>query len=366
VAYALVRTTLGIRSVARLLRLASPAPQALVERLQSRAIALGMRAPQLHVSSRSAIPFAAGLWRPSIVLPRELVETLDDEALGLVIEHELEHVRRGDVRGAAFVALLKILLGGHPTAEKIAREAGLAREIAVDARVSQASPRAYATLLVDIAAHAHFGEKPAATAIDDTALARRIALISEPGSTHALSLLPLAAAATALVLCTVLARTFVSWSPEPPALMGDRIAVPAPGTRPMFLHARTGFGVGASGQPGPHVVLPPRGVHAGLPGRAALLGPPPEPVLPELLRTSPEVQACYAQAAKADPDVQPHVMFEIESSASGAATVAVIAPSAPDLAACLQRAVKPLLPKLELPPGASFGVGLDLGEGPHP
>jgi beta-lactamase regulating signal transducer with metallopeptidase domain len=362
VAYALIRATLGARNVARLLRSTTSAPDALVELVGTRAAALGMRAPALRVSDRSAIPFAVGLWRPSIVLPRELVDTLESESLALVIEHELEHVRRGDVRDAAAVTLLKILLGGHPTAETLGREAVLAREIAVDARVSKASPREYATLLVDIAAHAHFGEKPAPTAIDDTALARRIALISEPGATRALSLLPLLAAAAALVLCTLLARTFVSWSSDPPTFVRHAM----PGAQPLMFRARTGFGVGPSLQPGPPTLVPPPGLRAGVPGHAAFGGPPPEPVLPEVLRASPAVQACYAHAKKADPSLEPHVMFAIDVNAAGVATVSVMAPSAPDLAACLQRAVNSLLPKLELPPHASFGIGLDFDASPSP
>lgn len=108
--------------------------------------------------------------------------------LELVVDHELEHLRRGDVTRNALVTFLKGLLGGHPSASCLARDAALAREIAVDARVARRDQRAYASLLVEIAAHAHFGEKPAPVAIDDTALARRIALITEPREPHVLSL----------------------------------------------------------------------------------------------------------------------------------------------------------------------------------
>ena len=348
VAFAAARVAKSARTIANVLATAIPAPQELRDVLTARANAKRIAEPKLLISNVSAIPFATGLTDPTIVLPHELVVTLDLAALELVVEHELEHVRRRDVRAAALVTALKVMLGGHPTAEKIAREAALAREIAVDAHVSQEGARAYATLLVDIAAHAHFGEKPSATAIDDTALARRIALISEPFQTRPLSLLPVVAGALAIAVFALLARTLVTWEPPPPRFFAAGVQGPGPGTARVIGRHRAGFAVRTFGRA-------PQGVN-GMP----LLPAPPSPELPVLIERSPEVHACYAQAASEDHSLAVHAMFALNVDRDGAVSVSVSVPGAPGLASCLETAMWQLIPKLDLPAGGNFGIGLEL------
>jgi beta-lactamase regulating signal transducer with metallopeptidase domain len=354
VALAATRTVLGVRTVSAIVARAAPAAGELFEVVALRARAKQIVVPRLLISDQTAIPFATGLVRSTIVLPRELVESLERPALELVLEHELEHVRRGDVRTAAFVTLLKVALGAHPTAEKIAREAVLAREIAVDAQVSRECAHAYATLLVEIAAHAHFGEKPAATAIDDTALARRIALLAEPLGARPLSLLPMAFGAIAMAMLASLAGTLVSWQPAPPRFFaagapwsGSAAAgVPGPGTAGL-----------AMGQHGPGM-----GVRAFGRGPQSLRGaaPPPSPELPLVLMQSPELRECYARAADKEPALAVHATLALSADRSGAVSVSVMVPEAPSLASCLQSALKQIAPRLELPAGANFHIGLEL------
>jgi hypothetical protein len=261
-------------------------------------------------------------------------------------------VRRGDVRAATLVTLLKIALGAHPTAEKIAREAVLAREIAVDAHVSREGAHAYATLLVEIAAHAHFGEKPAATAIDDTALARRIALLAEPRGARPLSLLPVAFGAIAMALLASLAGTLVSWQPAPPRFFaagapGSAFAarVPGPGTARL-----------ARGQHGPGIAVRAlgRGPHS------LRDAPPPSPELPLVLMQAPELRECYARAADKEPTLSVHAILALSADRSGAVSASAMVPEAPSLASCLKSALKQIAPRLELPAGSNFHIGLDL------
>jgi beta-lactamase regulating signal transducer with metallopeptidase domain len=351
VALAATRTLLGVRTVAAIVARAAPVVGDLFDAVALRARAKQIVVPRLLISDQTAIPFATGLIRSTIVLPRELVESLERPAMELVLEHELEHVRRGDVRSAAFVTLLKIALGAHPTAEKIAREAVLAREITVDAHVSREGAHAYATLLVDIAAHAHFGEKPAATAIDDTALARRIALLADPTEARPLSLLPVAFGAIALALLASLAGSLVSWQPAPPHFF-------APGP--------PGSAFVAAGVPGPRARLA-MGKHGpGIAVRAFGRGPQrvrgapqPSPELPLVLMQSPELRECYARATDKEPALSVHATLALSTDRWGAVSASVMVPEAPNLASCLQSALMQIAPRLELPAGSNFHIGLD-------
>jgi beta-lactamase regulating signal transducer with metallopeptidase domain len=352
VLFASLRSAVGALKLRRVLGRAMPAPAPLVDTLRSHAAAKGVRMPELLISDHTAIPFATGLLKSTIVVPRELVRSLDPLALELVLEHELEHVRRGDVRTAALVTALKILLGGHPTAEKVGRESLLAREIAVDSRVSPRDPRAYASLLVEIAAHAHFGERPAFTAIDDTALARRIALITEPVVTRRLSIVPVGLAAATVTLVACLARTVVAWSP--PAPLHFAFARPGVPGRGMG-HSRPGGGL-KFGYIARSDAAPP---HARFSTRARL-GPPPPSNVPVLIEQSPDVRACYTRAASSNPTLAVTAMFLFALEPTGNMSVSVTVPDAPNLEPCLKDAVSrlPIAPPPE--PGLKMVVNLEL------
>jgi BlaR1 peptidase M56 len=147
--------------------------------MHQEASALGIAAPQLRISDEVGAPFVAGLLAPAVVLPEVLLSALDEGELALVLRHELVHLRRRDLHVAALVAACAALFTGHPTARRLVREIHLAREAAVDAEVARADPHAYATLLVDVASLAGSGEKLAHVSMDDTALTRRIAMLTQ-------------------------------------------------------------------------------------------------------------------------------------------------------------------------------------------
>ncbi len=82
----------------RLLRLTSPAPGDLVERVGSLARRLGLRrAPRVVLVDHPGLLFVCGLWRPRLVLPRSLPQSLPPADMERVILHELAHLRRGDL-----------------------------------------------------------------------------------------------------------------------------------------------------------------------------------------------------------------------------------------------------------------------------
>jgi beta-lactamase regulating signal transducer with metallopeptidase domain len=331
------RASMSALALRRLRARASPAPEEAREMLDRRARAMTIEPPALLVSGESSIPFTMGIAAPAIVMPVELLGALDGRGLGLVLAHELEHVRRGDARTSAILTLLRTALAYHPVAERLVREATLAREIAVDARVAPEGPREYATLLVEIAAHAHFGEKPAPVAIDDTALARRIAVITETVSPEPVSSV----------------RLWVA------ALAAGGIAVAAPR---------------AHGQPTPVTAAdstanPPFGGSLGLGlGQPKVGDGAPEP--PVLAEHGAEIRTCYSEELSRQPDLRVDETLILTVTPDGRVEGASITlPDAPRLRECLLQAASswrlppapPQLPGMPPPPrGGTLPVRLRL------
>jgi Zn-dependent protease with chaperone function len=217
-AWCAVVACLALRALVRSARLtgicrrAEAAPEDVVALVARHARALGVRTPRVLVSSDCSIPFTAGVLRPTIVLPRGLVDAFAPDALDLVILHELTHVLRGDVLGSLLVDGACVLLAGHPTARRLAADACLAREQAVDAYVAAGAPAAYARVLVDVAHHARFGERVArAVCMHGSDLARRIDAMADARPRRRASLAPVVGAAL-LVAGSALAAPRVDMS----------------------------------------------------------------------------------------------------------------------------------------------------------
>ncbi|NII56567.1 M56 family metallopeptidase [Luteibacter sp. SG786] len=124
-----------------------------------RARELGLRrSPRLAVSAEVDSPQVVGLWRPTILLPRE--DRLDDEELDMALMHELAHVRRGDLVFGWVPVLARTLFFFHPLVHMAMREYALCREAACDALVvsrGRQAPRTYGRLLLrlGVAPHPH-------------------------------------------------------------------------------------------------------------------------------------------------------------------------------------------------------------------
>jgi hypothetical protein len=85
------------------------------------------------------------------------------------------------------------------------RELTIAREAAVDAEVAANDRHAYATLLLQLASRLRFGQDPAHVSMDDTALARRIAMLTQEKPKLRPSFAPLVLAAAAIASLGLLA-----------------------------------------------------------------------------------------------------------------------------------------------------------------
>lgn len=102
------------------------------------------------LTSRSlSIPIATGLWSPAIVLPADLAGALDPADLRCTIEHELAHVRRGDVIANALQRIVEAVFFWNPWVQLAGRRVSTEREAACDDRAALriGEPREYAVCL---------------------------------------------------------------------------------------------------------------------------------------------------------------------------------------------------------------------------
>lgn len=87
-------------------------------------------------SSGLTIPIAAGIFSPAIVLPSELAGNLTREQLACTMEHELAHLRRGDVTTNLIARVIEALLFWNPWVYFIGRKLVCERECACDDRAA--------------------------------------------------------------------------------------------------------------------------------------------------------------------------------------------------------------------------------------
>jgi len=143
---------LRVRRLHVMLASAIEAPASVEQRVRALAIDLGLgRVPSVRISPAVSTPLVTSPWRPVIVLPARSMETLREDALDMVLCHELLHVRHHDLWLGLVPAAAEWLLYFNPLARLAAREYALAREAACDARVLEAlgvAPRDYGRLLL--------------------------------------------------------------------------------------------------------------------------------------------------------------------------------------------------------------------------
>ncbi len=107
----------------------------------------------IFASAQLAIPIATGIGTPAIVLPSGLAESLSPNDFRCTIEHELAHVRRGDVLGNAVQRVLEALLFWNPWVLVVGRRLVVEREVACDdwAVRRLGAPNEYASCLAQLA-----------------------------------------------------------------------------------------------------------------------------------------------------------------------------------------------------------------------
>ncbi len=140
----------------RLLRGTLPPSERLQRLAHQVAARLGVRrVPTVRYVECAIVPF---LWcaggRPTIVLPRSLLEQFDDEGSALILAHELAHLRRRDHWVRAVELIVSILYWWNPLVWLIRRRLHEAEDLCCDAWVRWAFPDStthYAQVLFETA-----------------------------------------------------------------------------------------------------------------------------------------------------------------------------------------------------------------------
>ena len=111
------------------------------------------RQPQLLVSSHVSGPMSLGFFRPTIVIPRTILETLSHSELEQIVLHELAHLHRRDDWSNLAQKLIEAVLPIQPAVYWLGYPISLAREMACDDWVIAATgaPRPYAAALTKVA-----------------------------------------------------------------------------------------------------------------------------------------------------------------------------------------------------------------------
>jgi beta-lactamase regulating signal transducer with metallopeptidase domain len=114
---------------------------------------------RLIESAQVQSPAIMGLFRPTLILPQDVLTRFDDQELRFIFLHEFAHLKRGDLFLQWLVALLQILHWFNPVLWYAFRRMRSDREPATDALVlsctGEASKEPYGQVLVKLLEHYH-------------------------------------------------------------------------------------------------------------------------------------------------------------------------------------------------------------------
>jgi beta-lactamase regulating signal transducer with metallopeptidase domain len=205
-----------IRRFAGVIRDCEPAPSAIRTMVIELSSRLGLsRVPGVRMTSRALPPLVWSIGiSPRVILPCELFARLDGASQGMILAHELVHIRRRDHVVRLLELAASTVFWWHPVVWWASRQLRELEERCCDGRVLEIlplQPRTYAAALVDTWEFLSEGPRapvPLRTAIHSTgSLSRRIRMLtcsrsnrlSAPSATlvAALAALPLAVAFSA-------------------------------------------------------------------------------------------------------------------------------------------------------------------------
>ncbi len=144
--------------LAALLGDARAADDELVAQTDEASKRLGLRHPPTVVLTNTDVsPFVCGVFRPTLVMPRSLPDSLAPEQLQQVLLHELAHLKRRDLGWGWTVEAAQVFYFFHPLVHWVGYRLRLERELACDQMAMSASdrdPSTYAETLVRVVSHA--------------------------------------------------------------------------------------------------------------------------------------------------------------------------------------------------------------------
>ncbi|MFT3722810.1 MAG: M56 family metallopeptidase [Hyphomonadaceae bacterium] len=171
-------------------------------------------------------PAVMGVFRPRIVTPSDFAQRYDQAERALILEHETAHLRRGDARLNAVVALAQCVCWFNPLIHLGARLMRIDQELSCDALVIEQQPdarRAYAETLLKT----QLAGRPLPfgcywPARSKHPLTQRIAMIAASPLSRRRRL-----AARAAVLVTIVSGRAAAWAiqPEQPPAQAQQTAV---------------------------------------------------------------------------------------------------------------------------------------------
>jgi beta-lactamase regulating signal transducer with metallopeptidase domain/LysM repeat protein len=141
---------LGASRIRRVLRNSRPAPRQLLCLLRDQGVQFP-RGVRLRLSDREVRPFCVGALRPTVVIPRSLLDEQPSISLASVVQHELAHATQGDARGLWLFAIALVPLWFHPLFWWLRAQHRFATELVADAiAADKTSNRAYARELMHL------------------------------------------------------------------------------------------------------------------------------------------------------------------------------------------------------------------------
>lgn len=189
-------------------------------------------------------PAVIGLWKPRLVLPTDFARRYSPEEQALVLEHERQHLQRGDLPAQALCSLLRCLFWFNPLVHAAATRFRLDQELACDAAVLARHPdarRRYGEVMLKTQL-ADFGLPLGCHWQSSHPLKERIAMLKSP-----LPSAGRARVASALIVASMALATFGAWAvqpaaPSPPALrvVTDQDVL----TKPKYPAAAAAEGIG--------------------------------------------------------------------------------------------------------------------------
>lgn len=193
------------------------------------------RVPPLMCSEEIRSPVVLGIWKPVILIPATLEQSVPSRQSRMMFAHELAHVRRRDLPWLCLSSFTQAAFFFHPLVWLASRESRLAQEIACDelaVSCLQARASEYAKMLVDVASGAQMPcPTPWAVGVVESyrTLKRRLKAMKH---THSQSRKQLAIVSALTVLLG--AGTIVPWqlvAQNPPAA-APNVAPAPPGALP--------------------------------------------------------------------------------------------------------------------------------------
>lgn len=103
-----------------------------IHRIRRSSVAVPMLGSSVRASSNLAVPIAAGVFSPLIIIPAHLVETLSTEDLLRIVDHERAHISRNDIAGNLVQRAIEALLFFNPWVHLVGRKLVQEREAACD------------------------------------------------------------------------------------------------------------------------------------------------------------------------------------------------------------------------------------------